>query len=116
MDRLILKGIKARTVIGIHAEEKLAEQGITISLILHGDFQNVIESDELNTGFDYVDVVDTIRSFCRDHRGNTLEHLAHHLALHIKETFSAAKVELTVDKARYTGKLEMEAIQFHVER
>jgi FolB domain-containing protein len=116
MDRLILKGIKARTVIGIHAEEKLAEQGIAVSVILHGDFQNVIENDELSGGFDYVDVVDTVRSFCRHHRCNTLEHLAHHLALHIKETFSAEKIELTVDKPRYTGKLEMEAIRFHVER
>ena len=116
MDRLILNGIKARTVIGIHAEEKLGEQGIKISVILHGDFHNVIKSDELHTGFDYVDVVGEVRSFCRVHRGNTLENLAHHLALHIKEKFSVEKVELTVDKPRYTGKLEMEAIQFHVER
>lgn len=116
MDKLILQGIQARTVIGIHAEEKLAEQGITVSLVLHADYSDVIKSDSLEQGTDYVDVVDAIRSFCQKHRGNTLENLAHHLALHVKKSFSATKVELTVDKPRYTGKLEMEAIQFHVER
>ncbi len=116
MDKLILKGIQARTVIGIHAEEKLAEQGVTVSLVLHANFSDVIETDGLEAGTDYVDVVEFVRSFCRQHRGNTLEKLADELARRIKEKFGAAKVELTVDKPRYTGKLEMEAIQFHVQR
>ena len=116
MDKLILKGIKARTVIGVHTNEKLTEQGVEISVILHADFSSVIKKDDLTAGIDYVEVVDAVRGFCLRHRGNTLEHLAHHLALHIKKTFAANKVELTIDKPRYTGKLEMETIRFHVER
>ena len=116
MNKLILDGIQARTVIGIHAEEKLTEQGVEISLVLHAEFLKVIQDDDLADGIDYVDVVEFVRNFCQNHRGNTLENLAHKLALSVKKQFNLSKVELTVDKPRYTGKLEMEAIKFHVER
>ena len=116
MNKFILNGIQAHTVIGIHAEEKLSEQGVIISLVLHAEFLKVIQDDALADGFDYVDVVEFVRNFCQNHRGNTLENLAHKLALSVKKQFDLSKVELTIDKPRYTGKLEMEAIKFHVER
>tara|TARA_B100001123_G_C15109141_1_gene946748 strand:- start:562 stop:912 length:351 start_codon:yes stop_codon:yes gene_type:complete len=116
MDKLVLEGIEARTIIGIHEEEKLAEQGILVSIVLHSQFESVIESDKLDDGIDYVDVVEAIRAFCKQHRGNTLEFLAHSLALHLKDAFSAERIELTIEKPRYAGKLAMDAIRFHVER
>ena len=114
--RLILEDIETRTRIGIHAEEKVAEQGIRISLQMEGDFAEVIGSDDLAGGVDYVHIIEAVREYCGEHRGNTLEHLAHHLAEHLKQKFRADAIDLTLDKPRYTGKLELSAIRFHVRR
>jgi FolB domain-containing protein len=115
-NRLILEDIETRTRIGIHAEEKVAEQGIRISLQMEGDFAGVIGSDDLAEGVDYVHIIEEVRHYCGQHRGNTLEHLAHHLAEHLKAKFRAEAIDLTLDKPRYTGKLELSAIRFHVRR
>lgn len=112
--KLMLENIQVRTTIGIHEEEKVTEQGILVSVELSGDFSKVVSKDDLSDGTDYVDVIDEIRSYCSHHKGNTLEHLAHKLAKHIKDHFNADTVELILDKPRYTGKLELSAIRFHV--
>ena len=114
--QLILEDIETRTHIGIHEEERVTEQGIRISLKMESDFSKVIASDDLAEGVDYVDIINEVRSYCGAHRGNTLEHLAEMLALHLKKTFKAEAIELTLDKPRYTGKLELSAIRFHVRR
>ena len=114
--RLQLEGIQVRTQIGINKEEKVAEQGIFVSVGIEGDFSAVVRDDSLEAGTDYVDVINEVRDFCSKHRGNTLEHLADKLALHLKWKFRAEAVELTIDKPRYTGKLELSAIRFHVRR
>jgi dihydropteroate synthase len=115
-NQLILENIETRTHIGIHAEEKITEQGIRISINMKGDFSKVIQEDDLTMGVDYVDIIQEVRKFCAAHRGNTLEHLADVLARHLKLTFRADAIELTLDKPRYTGKLELSAIRFHVRR
>lgn len=115
-NQLVLENIETRTHIGIHEEERVTEQGILISLKMDRNFSEVIATDDLSAGVDYVDIINEVRTFCGAHRGNTLEHLADVLALHLKQKFHANSVELTLDKPRYTGKLELSAIRFHVRR
>lgn len=112
--QLILEDIETRTHIGIHEEERVTEQGIRISLKMESDFSKVITTDDLSDGVDYVDIIQEVRRYCGAHRGNTLEHLAEMLALHLKKEFKADAIELTLDKPRYTRKLELSAIRFHV--
>ncbi len=116
MGKIILEGIEVMARIGLLEEEQFAPQDLRVSLELTYDFEEVGVSDDLGQGVDYREVIETVRNFCSDYDGKTLERFAHLLAERLKEVFAVQRIRLTVDKPRYVKKLGLREIRVEVER
>jgi dihydroneopterin aldolase len=116
MGKIQLVGIEVMARIGLLEEEQFAPQDLLVSLDLSYDFDAIKESDEINQGIDYRDLISHIRDFSTAYDGKTLEKFAHLLAVEIKQKFPVEKVKLSVDKPRYTKKLGLKEIRVEVER
>ena len=116
MGKIQLVGIEVMARIGLLEEEQYAPQDLLVSLDLSYDFKSIKETDEINHGIDYRDLISHVRDFSTAYDGKTLEKFAHILATEIKEKFPVTQVKLSVDKPRYTKKLGLKEIRVEVER
>lgn len=113
-DRIILRGIRIQALIGILDEEQHSQQELVVSVVVHTPFTRIQQSDQIQDGVDYREVISACRQFSLCHHSKTLEHFTHHLALHLKQTFAAQQIELTIEKNRYAKDLGVEHIEAYV--
>lgn len=116
MGKIILEGIEVMARIGLLEEEQFAPQDLRVSMEVSYDFENIRESDDIETGIDYCDLIEEVRSFSSSYDGKTLERFAHLLAGELKQRFPIVHLKLSVDKPRYTKKLGLREIRVEVER
>jgi dihydroneopterin aldolase len=115
MGKILLEGIEVMVRIGLLEEELYAPQDLLLSIEIEHDFNEIAETDEVENGTDYRDIVDHARRFCQSYDGKTLERFATELARDMKSKFSAQRVCLGVDKPRYVKKLGLRQIRVKVE-
>lgn len=115
MGKILLEGIEVMVRIGLLEEELYAPQDLLVSLIIENDFSKIAETDEVEDGIDYRDVVDHVRTFSQAYDGKTLERYAALLAEDIKSHFGAKRIHLFVDKPRYVKKLGLRQIRVEFE-
>lgn len=85
-------------IIGVHPEERTAEQPLVVTASFRGDFARAAESDDLADTVNYSDVAEEIRTFARAGRYRLLETLARRLAVHLSERFGLTELALHIRK------------------
>ena len=115
MGKILLEGIEVMVRIGLLEEELYAPQDLFVSLELEYDFDSIAQTDEIEDGLDYRDLVDRVREVSKSYDGKSLERYAHRLAYDLKSRFNPARVFLSVEKPRYVKKLGLRKIQVEVE-
>jgi dihydroneopterin aldolase len=116
MDKLILERIEVDTIIGLLDEEKSSPQKLFIDITIYNSIHDIKNSDKIDDGIDYCEIIQSTREFAKIHQVNTIEFFAQQLAHHLKNTFQIKDtVSVTVEKPRYAKDLKVGAIKVHVE-
>lgn len=104
-DLIRIRGLRAKTHIGVTTEERAAEQVVVIDIDIRADLWRSAGSDELSDTLDYDSTITEVVALVRAGERNLLEHLAEEIAAlitrhkHVKGvTVEVAKENLPVDE------------------
>jgi len=98
MDKVIIKNLVARGVIGIYDWERAKPQEILINIILHGDLSKAGETDDIEDSINYKTVAKGAQALAENCERLTVEALANDIALFCLETKGVLKVIVRVEK------------------
>lgn len=98
MDIITLEGLRADTLLGVYARERVLPQAVEIDLQIGFSTASAGASDELADTIDYAEVVARIRADLAASRFHLLEALAEHVAALLLGEFGADWVRVSVHK------------------
>jgi dihydroneopterin aldolase len=98
-DRILIRDLRLRCLIGIHPEEREIPQELCIQVTLYTDIRKAARSDFIGDAVDYQKVTDHIVSFTETSRRLLLETFIEDMAHMILRNFAAVEaVHLRVEK------------------
>src|SRR5690348_12015307 len=98
MDRVIIRELLVRCVLGVDAEERRELQDVLISVALHGDFRAAGQSDRLEDAIDYRAVKKEILAMAEASRFRLVEAFAERIAELSLAHAGVRRVDVTVEK------------------
>lgn len=98
MDKVIIRGLQAQTIIGIHDFEQRAERPLVLDLAMGVDIRPAAASDKIRDAVSYHEVSDSVMAFVKRERVQLLETLAERLARHLFAQFPIDTLELRIIK------------------
>ena len=98
MDKVIIKNLLARGIIGVYDWEREKPQEILINIILFGDLRNAGTTDDINDSINYKTVAKGAQSLAENCQRLTVEALADDIASFCLETQGVKKVIVRVEK------------------
>jgi len=98
MDRIFIRDLALRCIIGIYPEERREKQDIVINVEMHCDLRAAGKSDDLKHTVDYKTVKKTILKLVEDSRFQLIEALAENIAAIALADEKVQHVVVTVDK------------------
>ena len=115
MDRIRIRGLHLRTVIGVHDWERHARQDVLLDLDVEADLARAAASDDLRDALDYRALTKLVIEHVEASQYRLLEALADSVARLVLETAPAAQtVRVTVDKPgalRYARSVAVEIVR-----
>ena len=100
MDKIIIKDLSARGIIGVHSEEREQPQEIIINVVLFSDTAKAGLSDDIADTVSYSTLAKKIRNLAETAQRFTLEALAEDIAKNCLEEGNVKKVLVRVEKPR----------------
>jgi FolB domain-containing protein len=98
MDKVIIKNLLARGVIGIRDWERKRAQDILINIVLYTDTRPAAETDDINYCADYSTISKKVQAHAESAARLTVEALANDLARLCLEENNVQKVTVRVEK------------------
>jgi len=98
MDKVIIKDLLARGVIGVYDWERVRPQEILINITLYGDLSKAGISDNIEDSINYKTVAKGAQSLAENCERLTVEALADDIASYCLETEGVKKVSVRVEK------------------
>jgi FolB domain-containing protein len=98
MDKVIIKNLVARGIIGIYEWERDKPQEILINISLYGDLRNAGSTDNIDDSINYKTVAKGAQALAENCQRLTVEALAHDIAEYCLETQGVQKVLIRVEK------------------
>jgi FolB domain-containing protein len=98
MDKVIIKNLLARGIIGIRDWERKRPQDILINITLYTDTRRAAQTDNINDCADYSTVAKKVQTHAESVARFTLEALANDLAKLCLEEKNVQKVSVRVEK------------------
>jgi FolB domain-containing protein len=98
MDKVIIKNLLARGIIGVRDWERKRPQDILINIILFTDTHHAAESDDINDCADYSEVTKKVQAHAENAARLTVEALANDLAGICLTQKNVQKVIIRVEK------------------
>jgi FolB domain-containing protein len=98
MDKVIIKNLLVRGIIGVRDWERKRPQDILINITMHTDTQHAAESDNLSDCADYSTVSKKVQSYAESAGRFTVEALANDLARLCLNEANVQKVTVRVEK------------------
>ncbi|NNJ27087.1 dihydroneopterin aldolase [Alienimonas chondri] len=97
-DRVIVRDLLCRGILGIHPEERTTPQAVVVSLTLECDTRPAAESEFIADAIDYSAVADKARALVETGRFQLVETLCDRLAAACLEDPRVAACEVSVEK------------------
>ncbi len=98
MDKVIIKNLAARGIIGINDWERVKPQEILINITIFGDLIKAGISDDITDSINYRTIAKGTQSLAENCQRNTVEALAADIAAFCLETPGVIKVKVRVEK------------------
>src|ERR1043166_4665865 len=97
-DRILIKDLMLRCVIGLGEEERREKQDVLINLILWADLRNAAASDSIKDAVDYSALKKRIITLVEGSQYHLAETLADRVATLCLEEAAVLQVQVTVEK------------------
>ena len=97
-DRIHIRDILVRCIVGINPDEREKKQDVIISLCLEGDLRLPGESDDIGDTINYKEIKDRVIRFTEASSFFLIEALAHEIAALCLDVPEVQRVGVTVDK------------------
>ncbi len=98
MDRIFIRDLALRCIIGIYPEERREKQDVIINVEMHCNLRKAGESDDLNDTVDYKAIKKAILKLVEGSHFQLIESLAEHIAALALADEMVQQVVVTVDK------------------
>lgn len=98
MDRLFVRNLRLRCIVGVNPEERVKRQEVILSLTLSADLSAVRQSDDLADSVDYKAVTKKVIALVEDSRFYTVEALADRVADLCLENPLVQEAEVILEK------------------
>ncbi len=98
MDKILIRDLAARCVIGLSPEERREKQDVVVSIALSTDLREAGRSDRLEESVDYRAIKKRVLALVEGSQFRLLEALAEAIAGACLEDGRIARVQVTVDK------------------
>lgn len=97
-DRVYIRDLACRCIVGINDDERVNKQDITINIVLHADLRKACRSDNIADTVDYKGVKKNVLRAVEQSQFFLVERLAERVAEVCFEAPLVQRVEVTVDK------------------
>lgn len=98
MDRIFIRDLALRCIIGIYPEERREKQDVIINVEMHCDLRKAGGSDDLQDTVDYKAIKKSILKLVEGSRFQLIEALAEHIAAIALVDEKVKQVVVTIDK------------------
>ncbi len=98
LDRIYIRDLQTRCIVGIYEEERHAKQDVIINVMLEADYRAACHSDRLEDTVDYKGIKKKILEMVEDSTFFLIERLAEEVAQICLESPAVARAHITVDK------------------
>ncbi len=98
MDRILIKELLVRCVLGVDDEERRELQDVLITVTLHADLRNAGQSDRLEDAIDYRSIKKQILAAAEGSRYRLIEALAERIAALCLGHAGVRRVDVHVEK------------------
>ena len=98
MDRILIRDLMLRCVLGLSSEERRQKQDVLINLILWTDFGRAVASDNIEDAVDYRAIKRRIIGLVEGSHYHLAETLADHIARVCLEERGVQQVQVTLEK------------------
>ena len=98
MDKLVIKDIKLKTLIGIHPWELKTPQTLHCDLAFQTDAAALAKTDVIDNAINYVKVLEHLEHFIKNHHFKLIETLANNIAAQCLQHFPTTWVQVTLRK------------------
>ncbi len=98
MDRILIRDLQARCIIGVNEEERREKQDIVINLTVYADLRPAGRSDRIEDALDYRELKKRILGTVEGSQHYLVEALAEDIAAVCLEPAAVQRVQVCVDK------------------
>ena len=98
MDRILIKDLMLRCVLGLSDEERREKQDVLINLVLWADFKSAAASDDIRDAVDYRRLKKQIITLVEESRYHLAEALADRIANLCLEHPGVQQIQVSVEK------------------
>ncbi len=98
MDKIYIRDLALRCIIGIYPEERDKKQDVLINITMDTDFTRAAETDDIEATVDYKDIKQQVVSFVEKSSLNLIETMAERIAEICLKEDRVQQVTVCVDK------------------
>jgi FolB domain-containing protein len=98
MDKILVRDLTARCIIGVNAEERREKQEVLINLSIYADLRKAGKSDKFEDAVDYRSIKKQLLGEVEKSSYNLIEALAQRVAEICLENPAISQVKVTVEK------------------
>ena len=98
MDKIIIRDLLLRGIIGINPEERVKKQDILINMVIFADISKAAESDSIEDAVDYKTITKRVISHVEESSDFLVEKLVTDLAKMVIVDYNVEKVQVRVEK------------------
>ena len=98
MDKILIKDLLVRSIIGINPDERVNKQDILINMVLFADIRTAGKTDSIKTSVNYKSVTKRVIQHVEDSSDLLVEKLVSDIAYLILSEFAVERVRVRVEK------------------
>jgi FolB domain-containing protein len=98
MDKIIVKDLLIRAIIGINPEERVKKQDILINMVLFADIRQAAQSDDIDDAVNYKAITKRVIEHVENSSDLLVEKLVSDIARLILTEFHVERVQVRVEK------------------
>ncbi len=98
MDKIIIKDLLVRTIIGINPEERIKKQDVLVNMILFADIRQAARSDDIDDAVNYKAITKRVIDHVENSSDFLVEKLVSDIARIVLTEFDVERIRVRVEK------------------